>query len=570
MKHLNKLEEFYNSLESIKVTTANLDKKRDKLKSIIDNFIKEVQLKKLDNTLKEKNKELGKTLDENINTLKEESLNWGKKFNEVLKREKFRSDLKNYFIVIIFGKVKAGKSSLGNFIAKNSFDNKATFFKYDKAGNEKNIAELEEIEDNNSGFATNNLECTSEIQGFKLGGMAWIDTPGIGSTTKENEELAKEYIQSADYIIYPTSSASPLQREEIEQLKELFSYKKTVTICISKSDESVRKKDSNGKFLRDKSGKIAKFLVNKREERREAQEQYVKEEIDKILNDTEYKLGDVLSISAHCAKKGLQENDDELFTKSNIPKLYELFTDIVKNKANKLKEETPYISLIAFVENDLLSDDIKDTTLKALRKNFTDFDELVNKAKDEFKDIKNNTSLEIETKIENISSDIMANNSINKNNAKSIFKKIDSELKDTIPLIINDNINKIMKDFNASLHSISNSFKDADNFNVKTRYETITQTYTDNDWKNLWGVFGDRYSTTSRTVEVGDNIEEVILDFKKDRIKNFSKLAIDSYEKVEKELFEPLQNISFDIQKEIDILEKKLIKFKNSLKDKNE
>ena len=34
--------------------------------------------------------------------------------------------------------------------------------------------------------------------------MAWIDTPGLGSMVEENGELAKEYIQSADYNIYPT------------------------------------------------------------------------------------------------------------------------------------------------------------------------------------------------------------------------------------------------------------------------------------------------------------------------------------------------------------------------------
>ncbi len=88
--------------------------------------------------------------------------------------------------------------------------------------------------------------------------MAWIDTPGLGSMTLENGKLAKEYIQSADYIIYPTSSDSPLQRDEVEELKRLFEQNKKVTICITKSDKFERKKDKSGKYIR-RDGKSQNF-----------------------------------------------------------------------------------------------------------------------------------------------------------------------------------------------------------------------------------------------------------------------------------------------------------------------
>ena len=41
-------------------------------------------------------------------------------------------------------------------------------------------------------------ESTSAIQGFELGGMTWIDSPGLGSVTERNGNLARQYTESAD------------------------------------------------------------------------------------------------------------------------------------------------------------------------------------------------------------------------------------------------------------------------------------------------------------------------------------------------------------------------------------
>jgi predicted GTPase len=235
MNQFVKLEDFYKSLKDIKLINNSVDEKRELVKKYVSNFNANIQNLRIDENIKKQNKEISNLLEETINLIKLVSNDWLKNFDEMIEREKFRSDLSNYFIVIIFGKVKAGKSSLGNFIAKNKLESqKVEFFKYDEAGKKQAIKKLEEIEEDS--FATNNLECTVEIQGFKLDGMAWIDTPGLGSMVKENGDLAKEYIQSADYIIYPTSSDSPLQLDEREQLKELFEQNKKVSICITKSD----------------------------------------------------------------------------------------------------------------------------------------------------------------------------------------------------------------------------------------------------------------------------------------------------------------------------------------------
>lgn len=206
MQDVEIFNNFYSGLNKITPINQNLDEERDKLFSIIKKFNDKIQDITLDNNIKEKNKDLGEILEQTLIKLKKSSNIWVDEFEKILQQEKFRNELENNFIVIVFGKVKAGKSSLGNFIAKNNTTNdKATFFIYDEAGNTQDVKELKEIEGEDE-FATDNLECTKSIQGFKLNGLAWIDTPGLGSMVKANGDLAKTYINSADYIIFPANS----------------------------------------------------------------------------------------------------------------------------------------------------------------------------------------------------------------------------------------------------------------------------------------------------------------------------------------------------------------------------
>jgi len=564
LKNLSKLDKFYSSLDSISVVNSNLDEKRKNLQNIIKLFNKNIQDKTFDKELLEKNDVLGKLLEKTINSIKLSSQNWVNNFEKLLQREKFRSDLENYFIVIIYGKVKAGKSSLGNFIAKhNTTEKKAIFFKYDEAGKEIPIKKLEEIDESDE-FAVRNTECTIEIQGFKLSGLAWIDTPGLGSMVEANGKLAKDYIQSADYIIYPTSSNSPLQQDEIAQIKELFEQNKTVTICITKSDTMERQKDENGKYKRDEHGKIAKFLVNKSFENRIKQENYVNSEINKINGSNKYKIGDVISISVHAANKGIDIHDKELFDNSNIPKFYELLTEVVEKKAKALKSNTPYNGLLSFVDNELMSNDKKESSIIYLENLIKQVDNEIKKAIESFEDVKKITDSEIETKIDNIVSKYYQD--INKNNSKEKFNLIDKEIKIEILKIIQENIKEILKNFDANLLSVK--LNNNNEFNIQDKYEEIEITYEDRDLINYitLGYLGRRYKTITDTVKIGDNKEEIMIKFKKDRTNIFIENAKESYDYVMDTLFKPLMEIFYDIEKDLEGLKFELEKYKQNLK----
>lgn len=286
---------FYKEVDSINLSGNSLKTQRLKISNTLSNFSKEISSITIDKSLKENNKELYELFENSLMDALNKINSWIKSIEEQNNKEKFRDELKDKFIVIIFGKVNAGKSTLGNFIASQStLKEKAKFFMYDEAGKEKKVEKLEEIDED--GFKTDNLECTSSIQGFNLGGLSWIDTPGLGSMTKANGELAKNYIELADYIIFPTSSDNVLLNQEIIQIKELLEQNKSLTVCITKSDIKETRKDNNGKLIKNEEGSIKRFNVNKNIERRELQENDANKRLKEELGDKANLIEDIFSL----------------------------------------------------------------------------------------------------------------------------------------------------------------------------------------------------------------------------------------------------------------------------------
>lgn len=599
MNQFVKLEDFYKSLKDIKLINNSVDEKRELVKKYVSNFNANIQNLRIDENIKKQNKEISNLLEETINLIKLVSNDWLKNFDEMIEREKFRSDLSNYFIVIIFGKVKAGKSSLGNFIAKNKLESqKVEFFKYDEAGKKQAIKKLEEIEEDS--FATNNLECTVEIQGFKLDGMAWIDTPGLGSMVKENGDLAKEYIQSADYIIYPTSSDSPLQLDEREQLKELFEQNKKVSICITKSDYKDEDECECGSEdgCENCNGGMVKVLKNKCLSKREGQEKFVKEEIYKLIpKDKEYILGDIFSISTHTAKKGLDSSDNELFEDSNIPKFYELLTDVIKDKASKLKADTPYEGLKSFIDFNILGSDIikQNSSIKNIKLELESLEQVIRESQERFEILKENSSNDLVSEIEFIISKYSLE--INKSNSKEMFLQIDSEINKKMFEIIEKNISEILNNFDASFKSLSTTFS-SNEFIIEDVYESIKVDTSSRNKKIGAGILGliatvgagiatggaSLVVQAAATIVAGgvasyaggklgefsgsiDEEKEVIGDNKEQVLQKFKTSRLLYYEKIAQGMYNEMQNLFFvPLEKSMDEIKSNLNQFEQNIK----
>lgn len=399
---------------------------------------------------------------------------------------------------------------------------------------------------------------------------------------KENGDLAKEYIQSADYIIYPTSSDSPLQLDEREQLKELFEQNKKVSICITKSDYNDEDECDCGSEdgCENCNGGMVKVLKNKCLSKREGQEKFVKEEIYKLIpKDKEYILGDIFSISTHTAKKGLDSSDNELFEDSNIPKFYELLTDVIKDKASKLKADTPYEGLKSFIDFNILGSDIikQNSSIKNIKLELESLEQVIRECQERFEILKENSSNDLVSEIEFIISKYSSE--INKSNSKEIFLQIDSEINKKMFEIIEKNISEILNNFDASFKSLSTTFS-SNEFIIDDVYESIKVDTSARNKKIGAGILGViatigvgiatggasllvqagativagaaagyaggklgefSGSLDEEKIVVGDNKEQILLKFKNSRLENYEKIAKGMYNEMQSLFFVPLE-----------------------------
>jgi hypothetical protein len=224
------------------------------------------------------------------------------------KRTEFRSRFSDSLLVFVFGKVKAGKSSLGNFLAYGySEPSLATIEEaspspdfFWAAGNNSTEAMSSDDMQKKRCFGVATLEATSSIQGFTLPGITWVDSPGVHSKETENEELTKKYAEAADVIIFLSNSSEPGRRSDMEEIRGLLSQDKPLLVIITASDYFEEDIDDDGK--------IVKQLCMKSAEDRQGQIDFVSQEIKSFSNKTQ-----VITISMRYAEDG-QPNEPEFQT----------------------------------------------------------------------------------------------------------------------------------------------------------------------------------------------------------------------------------------------------------------
>lgn len=117
-----------------------------------------------------------------------------------------------YLVVMVFGAVKAGKSSLGNFMAGKSFleapfDNAFKHHPFVPMESEESGRVEGGIEKDEKGrqfFKVGFTDTTGAIQYFTMSGLRWMDSPGTGAIAKKDdhldmEKLVEEYIPYTDF-----------------------------------------------------------------------------------------------------------------------------------------------------------------------------------------------------------------------------------------------------------------------------------------------------------------------------------------------------------------------------------
>jgi len=243
-------------------------------------------------------------------------------------------------VILVFGKVNAGKSSFCNFIAERFAANGEAVQYFHLA----NDAIVERVES----FAEGETETTSQIQGIRLGQkLILIDTPGLLSVTGVNGELTKRYTDSADAVLWLSSSTAPGQVQELAELEGELKRKKPLLPIITKSDfideDEVPGQDELVKVLRNKTAanrKIQEVDVHKR-----AAEQLTKSHLEAQL------LKPVVSVSVRFARKHAEQVD--VLDAAGFERLFQQL-QVTAQEARTYKETKATQLVISHLENRVL------------------------------------------------------------------------------------------------------------------------------------------------------------------------------------------------------------------------
>lgn len=280
---------------------------------------------------------------------------WDEAMKVKAKGVDFMSKHEKYLVVMVFGAVKSGKSSLGNLFAGNAF-RQAPFDNAYKH-HDKPIFETEE-KGRNSGaivrgdgddaFAVGYTDTTGDIQYFTLSGLRWIDSPGTGALKQDGdarlmEDMVKEYIPYADICIFLMNSSEPGLQSDMKYMQFLEKQRQSAIVVITHSD--VVDEDE------DEDGNLVQCLVPKSPDRRKRQEDDICKRLGEeypTLSSEQYRA---LSISTLLAEQAIQEENEQKFHDSHIGLLMKAIYDKVGSDVIQLKINKPKISLNTFIED---------------------------------------------------------------------------------------------------------------------------------------------------------------------------------------------------------------------------
>lgn len=226
----------------------------------------------------------------------------------------FADTFDDKLILLVYGKFNAGKSSFCNFIAERfkTHEYSVQYFRLD-AGR---------ILVSKNAFEEGVTETTAQLQGVVLADkLVLVDTPGLHSATQENSELTKSFTDSADGVLWLSSSASPGQVQELDELGRELSRRKPLLPIITRSD-----------YIEEDEvdGEIKKVLCNKTLENRQLQEHDVKTRAQDKLRQMRVVVSQLktpLSISVRTAQK--QGASSLAMIEAGFERLYETLLELI-------------------------------------------------------------------------------------------------------------------------------------------------------------------------------------------------------------------------------------------------
>lgn len=345
---INKINNFVEAMLDAQQKFENIQGEITRCESMAGEIIESLKVKQFELVENVKNEFGSNDASEVMEVFEKVAKNFVNKTNNAIEKidaaregMKFIQDFEKHFNVAVFGKVKAGKSYIGNFVMGNLIKKTGVTTKYDelkpitvqvydrgKILTQNKLSEQPE----DDGFATGMEETTSAIQWFDLGGISWFDTPGIGSVTWENEMLAKEYVVNADLVIFACNSDAAGTRQEFAEMRQLYNEGKPILLLLTQSDTCDYDFDEDGQEI--------SILVAKNEKDRRDTEEYMKQTLAEqgISDLLKY---DILTVSAKLALEALETGNEKLFEESNMGDFLDRLIAITRNDSAEMKRKTP-------------------------------------------------------------------------------------------------------------------------------------------------------------------------------------------------------------------------------------
>ena len=247
-----------------------------------------------------------------------------------------RDGFADSLVVFVIGKVKAGKSSLGNYVAYGqSQPNAATraaipvaFFK--TAGSA--MDDGTEAVDAAARFRVGVQETTTAIQGFRRPGLTWIDSPGLHSTRQANGALSLDYLGLADLVLYPMHSSAPGRAGDVAEIDALYRSGKRFVAVITQSDRM-------DEDIADDGTVVCRWAM-KSAASRQGQVDHVRRA---IVEGSAADAVDVISLSVRHAE--MHHNTPAALKESGLAAFYDLLTAVARSEGVRLKQEAPLQAL---------------------------------------------------------------------------------------------------------------------------------------------------------------------------------------------------------------------------------
>lgn len=255
--------------------------------------------------------ELTRLVEQLKSVIKDAISHWTQRFADAAPVRGLSKKYEDRAILLVFGKVNAGKSTFVNFLTDELQRAGASMRRFA-------IEDGEEVEVA-TGFAVGTTETTACIQGVEVDNrLVLLDSPGLHSVTKDNHERTKLYTDSADVVVWLSSSTSPGQVQELQDLKAELEQKKPLLPVITKSDW-------RDEYWCDATGGPSWEIRNKSRKQRKEQE-------DDVLSRTrqlglDVGIRPVSSISIRCYENA--GRSDLARTEAGLDTLYELLVGII-------------------------------------------------------------------------------------------------------------------------------------------------------------------------------------------------------------------------------------------------